>query len=69
MKQSRKRSFLEANINTFIGIPINYSMNYYLFDRFSEEIAMNETSFVLLVTLVFTVVSVLRNYFVRRIFA
>jgi hypothetical protein len=69
MKQSRKKSFIEANINTLVGIPINYGMNSFLFSRFQNEIIQNDTSFVIAVTGVFTVVSVLRNYLVRRFFA
>lgn len=67
--QSRKKSFIEANVNTFVAIPINYAMNSYLFSTFQSQIIENEVSFVTIVTLVFTVVSVLRNYIVRRFFA
>lgn len=63
--QTKKQSFIEANINTLVGfcasyialllINVLYDLNLTLFDSFE-------------ITLIFTLISILRNYFIRRFF-
>ena len=63
--QSKKHSFIEANINTAIGFIISYftllGVNI-IYDMKLNPIESME------ITLIFTIISVSRNYIVRRIF-
>ena len=63
--QTKKQSFIEANINTLSGFIVSYitliTLNYFY--------QMNLSVFDSLeITLIFTVSSILRNYLVRRYF-
>lgn len=69
MKQSRKKSFIEAKVNSLIAIPINYSLNVAVIKYMGDKLLTGEHKWFILMTAIFTVVSVLRNYLVRRFFA
>lgn len=69
MKQTRKKSLIEAKINSLIAIPINYSMNMLVIKYMGDKLLTGEHKWFILMTAIFTVVSVLRNYLVRRFFA
>lgn len=67
--QSRKDSFLEANANTFIGFIVSVMTWSFLVPIIFPELEPYsgiETS--IYITLIFTVISIMRNYFVRRAF-
>jgi len=65
LKQTRKQSFIEANINTLAGFIISYITLLILNSVYGMQLSMVQS---LEVTLIFTVVSVFRNYLVRRLF-
>jgi len=69
LKQCKKGSLKEANINTFIALPINYILNFWLIGLLQDPIIKKEHWAFILMTTVFTIVSITRNYIVRRIFA
>jgi len=64
LKQT-KQSFIEANINTLAGFIISYITLLILNSVYGMQLSMVQS---LEVTLIFTVVSVFRNYIVRRMF-
>ena len=65
MKQTRKQSFIEANVNTFFGFLISYVTLLILNSVYGMDLSMMDS---LEVTLVFTIVSVGRNFMIRRWF-
>jgi uncharacterized membrane protein len=65
MSQTKKMSFIESITNTFVGFIITLIVSpviYYLCD---VKISVPQMG---MATLLFTVVSIARNYFVRRFF-
>lgn len=65
MNQSRLGSLIEALINTCIGFAINYTANMLIFPLFGFDITPG-ANFAL--GLIYTVISVVRSYCVRRWF-
>jgi hypothetical protein len=65
MNQTRLGSFIEAVINTCIGFAINFTANMFIFPLFGFHITVSE-NFVL--GLLYTVISVVRSYCIRRWF-
>jgi hypothetical protein len=65
MTQSRLESLIEAVINTCIGFSINYVANLLIFPLFGLHISPG-ANFVM--GLLYTVISVVRSYCVRRWF-
>ena len=65
MKQTKKQSFIEANINTLAGFIISYITLLILNSVYGMQLSMFDS---LQVTLIFTVVSIGRNFIIRRIF-
>lgn len=65
--QTKKMSTIEAITNTAIGFPINYLANFIILPSFFPNIAMG---FVInfWLSLVYVLISVLRNYVIRRTF-
>lgn len=63
--QSKTKSFIEANTNTFIGFGISFILAYTVLPFYGVEQSLNAS---LEITLIFTVVSIGRNYVVRRLF-
>lgn len=63
--QSKLQSFLEANTNTFIGFGVSFVLAYTVLPFYGVEQSVM-VSFE--ITLIYTVVSVVRNYVVRRFF-
>jgi membrane-anchored glycerophosphoryl diester phosphodiesterase (GDPDase) len=65
MSQTRRNSLLEATVSTIAGIIINASItpliNYSLCINMSGEQIVGST-------IIFTLVSLARSYFIRRIF-
>lgn len=63
--QSKKESFIEANVNTFSGFALSLFVAYSILPNYGIEQSF-ETS--LEITLIFTTLSIARNYVIRRIF-
>ncbi|MFK5937714.1 MAG: hypothetical protein QM497_04865 [Sulfurimonas sp.] len=64
--QTKKQSFIEANINTFVGFLVSLVLAYYILPLwgFKQGIVAS-----LEVTIIYTLVSIVRNYMIRRYFA
>lgn len=65
VRQSRTGSLIEAGINILIGFWINYFANLVILPIFGFHITLTENLFM---GLLYTVVSVIRSYAVRRWF-
>lgn len=63
--QSKKQSFIEANINTLTGFIVSYITLVVLNSIYSMNLSMCDS---LEITLIFTIISVGRNYMIRRYF-
>ena len=65
MRQTKLGSFYEACINVFIGFGINYCANLLILPIFGFHITLIENFFM---GLLYTIISVIRSYIVRRWF-
>ena len=65
MAQSKSRSWREAWVNIAIGYFINFVANLVVFPAFGYDISIADN---IIIGLVFTVISVVRQYVVRRYF-
>lgn len=65
MNQTRLGSLIEAIINVIIGFTINFTANMFIFPMFGFHITAG-ANFVL--GLIYTVISVVRSYCIRRFF-
>ena len=65
MAQSKSRSWKEAFTNIAIGYLINFVANLVVFPMFGYNITIADN---IIIGLVFTVISVIRQYVVRRYF-
>ena len=63
--QTKKQSFIEANTSTFIGFVVSYMLAYTVLPLYGVE---QSAATSLEITLIFTVVSIVRGYAVRRLF-
>lgn len=63
--QSRKMSFIESWVNVFIGYWINFFANLLILPLFGFRPTIREN---LVIGLLYTVVSVVRSYAIRRWF-
>lgn len=63
--QSRKSSLLETVVSTVIGFVVAILSQYIIFPFFGLEVSLNSH---LIMGAFFTVVSIIRSYFIRRIF-
>jgi len=63
--QSKKHSFIEALSNTAIGFVISYASTFLIFPLVGLQSSSGKN---LLITIFFTVISILRGYFIRRYF-
>jgi hypothetical protein len=63
--QSKKMSFIESVVNVAIGYVIAVASQYAIFPIFGVYIPLHEH---LIMGGLFTVVSVIRSYYVRRLF-
>ena len=63
--QTKKQSFIEANISTVIGFMVSYMLSYTVLPLYGVE-QSHSVSFQ--ITLIYTIASVLRGYYVRRLF-
>lgn len=65
MSQSRLSSFIEAVINIIIGFAINFTANWLVFPLFGWQISVTDN---LLLGAVYTLISLIRSYSIRRWF-
>ena len=65
MMQSRRSSFFESVINTLSAFCLSLVVCRYLLPVFGFETSWRDAS---IITLVFTALSVIRNYIIRRVF-
>ena len=65
MRQTKLGSFYEACINVFIGFGINYCANLLILPLFGFHITLSDN---FIMGLLYTLISVLRSYVVRRYF-
>jgi hypothetical protein len=65
MSQSRRMSAVETVASTAIGFAISYVTSYTVLPLFGFDVTHGQN---LAITAIFTVISLLRGYFVRRLF-
>lgn len=65
MSQSKRGSFLEALGNTAIGWTVNYAANLLVLPAFGFNVTYGQAFYI---GCIFTVISVVRSYLVRRLF-
>lgn len=63
--QTKKQSFTEASVNTFIGFIISYASTFIIFPLMGFNSSPSKN---IIITLFFTVVSIFRGYVIRRFF-
>ncbi len=63
--QSKKFSLLEACVNVTIGIGVAWGLSFLVFPIFGYEPTVMKT---LWISLIFTAVSLIRSYLLRRLF-
>lgn len=65
MEQTKLGSFVESLANTSVGFGINYCANLVVLPWFGFDVSYSQAA---LMGVVFTVISVVRGYVVRRYF-
>ena len=65
MKQTKQKSFIESTIQTIIGLGTSILIQVILYPMLGIPVTFSQN---LLITSVFFTVSIVRGYFVRRIF-
>ena len=63
--QTKKHSIVEIGLSTFIGYWVAFFTQIIVFPWFGVEVSHSAN---MVITLIFTIVSVIRSYFVRRLF-
>lgn len=63
--QSKKQSLKETVISTFIGLAVSLITQIVVFPLYGMQVSFNQN---IQITIIFTVVSIARGYFVRRYF-
>jgi len=63
--QSKKHSFIESVINTAIGFGINVTAQHLIFPLYGMHISWSDN---FTIALIFTVISIMRGYVLRRVF-
>ena len=63
--QPKKYSLLESLINVFVGLTINITAQILIFPMFGIYIPISEN---LMIAGIFTIISILRSYALRRVF-
>lgn len=65
MAQSKKHSRLESITNAIIGLATSYITQLLVFPLFGIQVSYQTNAFI---TLMFFVISIVRSYWVRRLF-
>ncbi len=63
--QSKKNSFIEALVNTFIGFIITLGCSFFIYPLCGVKASIGSMSGV---TFCFTIISIIRQYVIRRFF-
>jgi len=63
--QSKRQSIIEVVVSTFIGLLVSLLTQIVVFPIYGMDVKLNQN---IQITLIFTVVSIARGYFVRRLF-
>jgi len=63
--QSKIKSLTESIVNTFVGMCISFIVQVLIYPILNIQVSINQN---IIITFVFTVVSILRSYIIRRIF-
>lgn len=65
MSQTRRQSMIEAVINVLVGFSINMLLNFAVFPLFGWHISLQQN---IALGVIYTVISILRSYSLRRLF-
>ncbi len=65
MSQTRRQSMIEAIINVVVGFTINMVLNFTVFPLFGWHISLQQN---IALGVIYTVISILRSYSLRRLF-
>jgi hypothetical protein len=65
MSQSKRKSFIESLVNTFVGMIVTMLFSPVIYWLCNVEISWPQMSYAMIL---FTVLSIARNYVIRRIF-
>lgn len=63
--QSKRQSLIETVTSTFIGLSVSFLTQIIVFPMYNLEVNFSQN---LQITAIFTIVSILRGYCVRRLF-
>ena len=63
--QSKKLSFIESTVQTFIGLAVSFIIQLIIYPVMDIPVTVTQN---IIITLVFTIASIIRGYFVRRLF-
>ena len=63
--QTKKLSLIESLIQTFIGLSVSFIIQLIIYPVMDIEVSYKQN---IIITLVFTIASIIRGYFVRRFF-
>lgn len=64
-KQKKIESFIETFVQTFLGLTISFLIQLFLYPLLGIPVTFEQN---IVITLVFFVASLLRGYFIRRLF-
>lgn len=65
MSQTKKGSFIEALGNTIVGWTVNYIANLLILPKFGFNVTYSQAFYI---GCIFTVISIVRSYVLRRVF-
>jgi len=63
--QTKNKSIIESISNTVIGLLISFMIQLIIYPLLNIEVSINQN---IIITMVFFMASIFRNYFVRRLF-
>jgi len=63
--QTKNKSIIESISNTVIGLLISFMIQLIIYPLLDIEVSINQN---IIITMVFFMASIFRNYFVRRLF-
>jgi uncharacterized membrane protein (DUF485 family) len=63
--QTKTKSIIEAISNTFIGMAVSFAIQLVIYPTMGIPVRISQN---IIITIVFTVASIVRSYIVRRIF-
>lgn len=63
--QSKKHSIIESLTNTFTGMAVSFLIQIFIYPIMGIPVKLHQN---IIITIVFTVASILRGYIIRRLF-